>query len=244
MNNSIRDIITSVLKEAGHSEFQIPAGIKVAKKDVHAWITNEDGKAYINFNYKSEFYDRPYKTNLRGTHQALNCAYALEVFRHLNEKGFNITREHIDNGFVKVPLNGRFETINKKPLVIFDTAENTDDVRNFVNCVNEYFGRSMQKALATPQNLHPKPFKKLIIFDCGFGLDELTRIKQNVTIIFTNEQIQKKYLSIYDGVVKTLVLKLDKAIAHATKNFSEYKILILGKEDIYQETRNMLCIDS
>jgi len=227
MNNSVIDIVTTVLSEAGYKEVpKIPTDIKIVKKTIRAWISNEDGTAYINFEYKGEYY----KTNLRGTHQAVNCAYAIEVFYHLNKNGYKITREHIDNGFVRVPLNGRFETIQKKPLVIFNAAVSTEDIKNFVKTVDEYFGRAVQKSLATPQNLHPKPFKKLIIYDCDFGLEELIKIKQNVTIIFTSEQVRQKYLGIYNGIVKTMTMGLEKAIPHATKNFAEHKIFIVGSE--------------
>jgi len=239
MNSSITDIVTSVLKEGMHGlsassrlvhsvQIEMPANIKVIKKDVHAWITNEDGTAYINFQYKGEYY----KTNLRGTYQALNCAYAIEVFKYLNQNGLKITREHIDNGFVRVPFNGHFETIHKKPLVIIDKVDNAEDVKNFVKTVDEYFGRAVQRSLVTPQNLHPKPFKKVIIFDCNFGLEELIKIKQNITIIFTNEPLRQKYLTLYNGVVKTMTMTVEKAIPHAMKNFADHKIFVVGTKTI------------
>jgi len=238
MGDSIHDIITSVFHEAGiynvnAAQVISDAGnIRIKKKDVSARILNENGTAYIGFVYKGEYY----KTVLRGKFQAWNAAFCIEIFRKMN-----IAREYIDRGLISIPLDGRFETIIKKPLVIFDAVSCAESMKHFVENVDDYFGRAAQKALITQQNLHPKPFKRLII--CDYFSPALARIKQNVTIIFTREQLQKEYLATYNGVVKTMVMEFEKALQFSVENFPEHKIFIVASYDFLERTRKILCID-
>jgi len=236
MNANVRDIITTILGTAGFSADEtaqalgeakdIAPTIWVKQREVETWLSNQNGTAYVEF----RFHNSNYKTNLRGKHQAHNCATALEIIARLSCGG-RVTRAHIDRGLANVPLNGRFQTISKKPLVIFDTITTAQDMKNFVFAVDDYFGRATQKSLQSPTNLHPRPFKRLIICDVVFP--ELAIIKQNVTIIFTRPELQTEYRRHYDrAVVKTMVMPFDKALPHATENFPEHKIFIIGNQEL------------
>jgi len=207
--------------------------IKIPKKAVDAWFINENGVAWTCFEYKGDVY----RTNLRGKHQAYNCAHIIEQMRAQGK-----SRAEIDRHLANIPLDGRFETVLKKPLVIFDRLESAEDVKNLVRAIDDYFGREMQKAQSSRTNLHPRPFKKLIIFDFDKGLGELSYIKQNVTLIFTSEAMRRAYLETYSGVTKTYVMDLEKAISHAVQNFPEHKIFVVGGVLTFEVVKSTLCV--
>ena len=225
MNSSINDFLTAMGVDVCA---QLP-DVKIAKTKVRTWFAREDSQAYVCFEYEGEIY----RTTLRGKHQALNAAYCVEVATRLG-----IKREVIERALVSVPLDGRFETLNQKPMVIFDIVESADDMRNFAMCVYDYFGRKVQASLSSRDNLHPEPFKRLIIADVFYP--EMAKIKQNVTIIFTRDELQKQYLLTYNGIVKTYVMEISDAVRHALKNFSDHKIFVIGGRELLHLTKSLI----
>lgn len=78
-------------------------------------------------------------TKLLGSHQAINSLSAYAALQILNENGFNISNEAIQLGFKIVKWPGRFEILSKKPLIIIDSAHNTDSIQKLVNTIMDYF---------------------------------------------------------------------------------------------------------
>lgn len=72
----------------------------------------------------------PFQTILTGAHQSKNARTALQSLLVLREHCWNITDDHIADGFMKVARNsglrGRWEVIGEKPLTIADVAHNVD----------------------------------------------------------------------------------------------------------------------
>jgi len=64
------------------------------------------------------------KIGLKGRHQIINAATAIEVVNILKTKGFNISDGAIKDGLEQVRWPGRFELIRKNPDVIVDCAHN------------------------------------------------------------------------------------------------------------------------
>lgn len=64
------------------------------------------------------------KTGLKGKHQIVNAATALEVVSILKTNGFAIDDESISEGLKHVRWSGRFELIKANPDVIVDCAHN------------------------------------------------------------------------------------------------------------------------
>lgn len=69
-------------------------------------------------------------SELSGPHQAKNLTTALEVVRTLSDAGWNLTREHFKKGVSSVVkqtgLRGRWQVLQRNPLVIADTAHNRE----------------------------------------------------------------------------------------------------------------------
>jgi dihydrofolate synthase/folylpolyglutamate synthase len=72
-------------------------------------------------------------SELSGPHQAKNLITALEVVRTLSDTGWNITREHFKKGVSTVVrhtgLQGRWQVLQRNPLVIADTAHNREGLQ-------------------------------------------------------------------------------------------------------------------
>ena len=66
---------------------------------------------------------------LAGEHQRENLALALAVLSELKDQGFKLTIPEIVRGIRRTRLAGRFETISRDPLVIYDAAHNEDSFR-------------------------------------------------------------------------------------------------------------------
>lgn len=69
-------------------------------------------------------------SELSGPHQAKNLITTLEVVRTLSDAGWNLTREHFKTGInsvvQKTGLLGRWQVLQRDPLVIADTAHNRE----------------------------------------------------------------------------------------------------------------------
>ncbi len=130
------DNITNVIKDAANSKNAVifearPSNIEKIKSDITGqW-----------FKYmKNDVFELPeLKINLLGGHQILNVLTALLALEIIKKEGFNISCENIKNGFLNCKFPGRFEIINKKPLIILDGGHNIDGINQFVKTVEEYF---------------------------------------------------------------------------------------------------------
>lgn len=130
------DNITNVIKDIANSKNAAvyaanPQNIEKVKSD----ITGQWFK-YL----KKDIFDLPeLKINLLGQHQILNALTALLALETIKKEGCNISSENIKNGFSNCRFPGRFEIINKDPLIILDGGHNIDGINQFVNTVKEYF---------------------------------------------------------------------------------------------------------
>lgn len=79
------------------------------------------------------------KINLLGEHQLYNAITALLALEIIKEKGYNITEESILEGFKSCRFAGRFEVINKDPIIILDGGHNINGIEYFSKAVKEYF---------------------------------------------------------------------------------------------------------
>ena len=66
------------------------------------------------------------RTRLLGGHQAVNAATAVGLVEILSEKGFKIQKEDIYRGIENTLWPGRFEIIQKNPLIVLDGAHNPE----------------------------------------------------------------------------------------------------------------------
>lgn len=82
-----------------------------------------------------------FDSDLKGNYQEENINTCVSSIRKLQEKGWDISELHIENGLSKVVENtgilGRWQIIHQKPLTICDTAHNEDGIKNVLAQIQE-----------------------------------------------------------------------------------------------------------
>lgn len=76
---------------------------------------------------------------MAGSHQIENAVLALECLHALNQIGYTLTREVIQEGFLKTQWNGRFTVIGTQPYFIVDGAHNPDAAIKLKQSLQMYF---------------------------------------------------------------------------------------------------------
>lgn len=75
----------------------------------------------------------------KATYQIQNSAFALEILHYLNtHQIIHITNQNIEDGIYNAVWRGRFEIVNKKPLMIMDGAHNKEGIEAFCNAAKHY----------------------------------------------------------------------------------------------------------
>lgn len=76
---------------------------------------------------------------LIGNHQIQNALTAFLAIRCISQKEYQISDRDIQNGFSKVKWPGRCEILATEPLVMIDSAHNTDSMRKLIFTVKTIF---------------------------------------------------------------------------------------------------------
>jgi len=121
---------------------------KLFYEDVHVVSETIDGTVFDFGNYKG------LEIKLLGSHQVYNASLAVMVCNVLNAKGYKISEEIMRAGLYEAHWAGRFEIVNRSPMVIIDGAHNFEGARGFSKGLKHYFG------------------EKKITFICGFLADK------------------------------------------------------------------------
>lgn len=79
------------------------------------------------------------KTPLSGTYQQYNMANVLTAVEILRGEGFDIPQNSVVSGLSSVSHHGRFEIMNRDPIVIFDGAHNPDGIICAAESIKNYF---------------------------------------------------------------------------------------------------------
>ena len=130
------DNITNVIKSRAEEKHAF-----VYQADIHNIEKTSSDITGQGFKYlKKDVFDLPeLRINLLGDHQLLNALTALSALELIKKEGFNISSENLVNGFSNCRFPGRFEIINKGPLIILDGGHNIDGINSFIKTLKEYF---------------------------------------------------------------------------------------------------------
>ncbi|HHZ00672.1 MAG TPA: bifunctional folylpolyglutamate synthase/dihydrofolate synthase [Tissierellia bacterium] len=113
---------------------------------------------------KRDVFDLPeIKINLLGDHQLLNSVTALAALEIIKKKGFNISSESIMKGFSNCRFPGRFEVVNKNPLIILDGGHNIDGISSFTKTLREHFKDKITFFFGILKDKNPEEALKLIL---------------------------------------------------------------------------------
>lgn len=107
--------------------------ICVRKDDITITQTGREGSV---FEYRS--YPK-IKISMTGAYQVENAALALSCLDCLRKK-YDLSSEQIKTGMERARWRGRFDVLQKNPVVIVDGAHNPDGMERFLESVHLYYG--------------------------------------------------------------------------------------------------------
>lgn len=93
---------------------------------------------YISSGGRTDWEPEHFSIPLLGMHQVENAATAYATIQILRDSGFSISREAILSGFAQVDWPGRFEILQKSPLIIIDSAHNQDSALRLRLAMDDY----------------------------------------------------------------------------------------------------------
>ncbi len=79
------------------------------------------------------------EVRMTGRHQAMNAAVAIAAIEELEERGFRLDEGAIREGLRIARLPGRFEVVQKSPLVVLDVAHNVQKASVMMRVLEEVF---------------------------------------------------------------------------------------------------------
>ena len=137
----------------GHLETEAFTVIK-AEAEKHYTPVYQLGKDVIynhNQGQSMTWYSKERTVHLKllmyGDYQFQNAALALMALEKLNDAGYQISFSKASPAIEQTRLAGRFEIVNKNPLIILDGAHNPAGVAAFIKTVNEHFAEKDKQLL-------------------------------------------------------------------------------------------------
>jgi len=94
-----------------------------------------------------------HQTDLKGNYQLENVNTTLFTMKEIQKQGFRISEENIKSGLMNVVKNtsllGRWQILEKEPLIICDSAHNEDGIKEVVKQLSEIDYKELHFVLGT-----------------------------------------------------------------------------------------------
>ncbi len=185
---------------------------------------------------------------LPGRHQIENLLLSLAVLVELKNQGFKISVPAIVKGLARMKIPGRFETICKKPRIIYDVAHNEDSFRALENILREIYQHESSGFV----NKRTKTPDLCFIFGCSQDKDVSYAVKnvfplaEEVLLVKANSPRSMEPVSIYEKArrfQKNLIIagSVKNAFAYLkTKKKWNHIIIIFGSFYLFNEVDCLL----
>ena len=206
---------------------------KELNNNIHI-IRNDEIQNYRydnNYQYFDYLEHKSIAVNLKGKKQIQNASICIECMKILNNLGYQVKEDNIRKGLKTVIHKARMETINKKPLIIYDGAHNEPAIENLQSMINMYYNKT----------------KKVYIISILKRKDYDSMLKnllkdENAEFIFTSGNNDKKYasgLDLYNVALKysknqkMSINNLDNAVEDIIAKNNDKVNFIIGSFYIY-----------
>jgi dihydrofolate synthase / folylpolyglutamate synthase len=125
-------------EKAGIIKKNIPVVIGEYNNETFEVFKTKANTTHSEIYFASDLIDKTYSSALLGDYQEKNKKTVLQAIKVLNKKSqLNITENNIKEGFVNVisntGLQGRWQKLLDKPMIICDTAHNSDGLKLVLN---------------------------------------------------------------------------------------------------------------
>ena len=127
------------LEKAGIIKNNIPLIIGRKQKEITEIFRNTAEQKNTTLIYSDA--QKKYKTDLLGEYQKENIDTAVTAINELQKQNWKITEENIKSGLLRIvkntSLSGRWQILNKTPLIICDSGHNEDGIKEIVKQLNK-----------------------------------------------------------------------------------------------------------
>jgi dihydrofolate synthase/folylpolyglutamate synthase len=146
----------------------IPVVIGETQKETQDVFKSLAEKNNASIIFADQEVNEAYTSDLIGSYQSKNIKTATNALKILNKLGFDISKENINNGLLKVQKNtgllGRWQVLNTNPKVVCDTGHNREGLSYVLkqlsnekyNTLHIVFGVVNDKDLSSIVDLLPK----------------------------------------------------------------------------------------
>ena len=125
----------------GQDYLYAQAAKSLSGQNFYVWPKEDQSSvnAYIESAGREDWEPTKFQIPLLGFHQVQNAATAYTTLMVLREIGFKISDDSIRKGFEKVVWPGRFEIVNRRPIIVIDSAHNRESALRLRNAIDDYF---------------------------------------------------------------------------------------------------------
>jgi dihydrofolate synthase/folylpolyglutamate synthase len=241
--NLLGDTLPKIATEkAGIIKSKVPVTISQTQLEVISVFNNaaKDLKAPIEFadkNYKVIYFKHEhnfliiellhkknntkhlYKLDLQGNYQIKNLMGVLNTIENLKQKGFLIEDDMVYEALQQVQkitgLQGRWHTIQEKPLVIADTGHNEDGIKEVLENLKRYNYKTLHFVLGVVNDKDVSKILKLLPKEATYYFCKATIPRALDENELAN---QAKKVGLEGKTFKTVTEALDKAKKQAKVN--------------------------
>ena len=113
-----------------------------------------------------------YELDLKGDYQKENCRTAVTSIKEMQKKGWKVSEKNIKDGLLNTVENTRFEgrwqVLNKQPLIICDTAHNEDGLKKVILQIDQTFHHSLHIVFGIVDDKNLENILKLLPRDAKY----------------------------------------------------------------------------
>jgi dihydrofolate synthase/folylpolyglutamate synthase len=209
MHKNARDVIRKIAREKNAPLYSYENDFRINNVSV-----NHDG-TYFDY-YSPDLSFQGLKTNLLGSHQAMNAAMAITAFKlYMKRINHKIDAKQIRSALHNVHWPGRLQIINQNPLILVDGAHNEKGVKNLVANLKQIYPH--KKVLFVMAILRDKNLKEIIKSICY--ISSKIYISKNQSTRAAEIEDQQRYVQKFGTeyeVIHDVVLATKKAISDAS----------------------------
>jgi len=166
-----------------------------------------------------------HQTDLKGNYQSENVRTTLLSIKEIQKKGFTISEEDIKKGLISVIKNtsllGRWQILEKEPLIICDSAHNEDGIIEIVQQLSEIDYRELHFILGTVNDKNIDNILTLLPKDAIYYFCEA-----NIPRSLEKETLQSK--SEKYGLSGEVYNSVSQALQTAKKNAEKEDCIFVG----------------
>ena len=166
-----------------------------------------------------------YELDLKGDYQKENCRTAVTSITEMQKKGWKVSEKNIKDGLLNTIENtkfeGRWQVLNKQPLVICDTAHNEDGLKKVILQIDQTFHHSLHIVFGIVDDKNLENILKLLPRDAKYYF-----CKPNIP-----RGLDEKYLQkiANDKKIKGIAYSsVNKALNSAKENAQKNDLIFIG----------------